>query len=163
MKKLFLILFAIIPFVINAQDEDWDDPIFYNDFIVEQQTDLMTLILEMNTALETGTAEEVYTALNQLQERTARAIDELDNMPCHKGDCEMIDAARKLFAFYALIFEDDYNKMIKLALKTELTDVELTEFSEIQSGIVTREAALDEAFLGAQKRFADKNGFTLSE
>lgn len=160
--KLVLVPLALLFFIsTHAQTITvLTDAVSYNDFVIRQQdnigADIRALVEVVNDV--TSTKDDAYKALRKLQATIAGSIANLEGLQTLEPDFGFKDKSIILFKFYKKISENSYVEMVD-ELYSDAPDVDKIE--RIQIEIETEEAPLDDAFLGAQKKFAAHHGITL--
>ncbi|HBS86501.1 MAG: hypothetical protein A2W91_19990 [Bacteroidetes bacterium GWF2_38_335] len=147
----------------ETEESQFASPIEYNDFIVGEQEKLMSIIIELNAAFNTGDEATLRDLLSQLQKQSDESLKAIQGVKDYDGDTKLRDAAEDLFKFYKDLFNKEYPMMIDLYLDTTNYEENESKLLEIRDGIVERESKLDEAFYNAQQEFATKHQMTLTE
>lgn len=163
MKSLFTTLLFLVAFATNAQ-KSFKTAIEYNDFIVDQQTEIGMKILDFNKVVSTTiNYDTLMMALKEIDRTIDKSIKNLKGLTPFEKETEMKTAALNLFQFYKRIMGNEYKEMIKILSKGTYTDEDNTRMAEILDKVVKDENAFDETYQNAQKKFASKYGFSLQE
>lgn len=159
-----ILLFVLSYSTANAQTT-FTTGIQYNDFIVAEQLKIGDLIAKFNDFIGAGSFSEAKSLLSGEMKAQARlSIGKIKKMPAYNGDVKLRDTAIALFTFYMNCFDKQYPEMLEIVAKGEsMTTADSDRLDVILQDIIKTENGLDEAFANAQKAFAEKNGFTLSE
>lgn len=163
MKYALTIFLLFVVFTTNAQ-KSFKTAISYNDYIVEQQTAIGLKILDFNKVVNvTVNYDTLMMALKEIDKTIDKSLKNLKNTIAFEKETELKTSALNLFQFYKRIMNNEYKEMIKILSKGEYSEEDSAKMSEILDKVVKDENAFDATFLDAQKKFAEKYGFTLQE
>ena len=160
------ILFSCLLLIgISVQAQTYPTAVSYNDAIVNIQNTIANSIIRFNEALsvESATMEQTLPYYSDLITTTEAAIVNVRNLPAFEGDTLLRESAEDLFEFYASCFKNEYQTILTLFFKPDMTAEEYDQMTALLNDISTREAVYDLSFQNAQYLFALKNGFTLEE
>lgn len=137
------------------------EPVKYNDYIVDQQNLIGGKLLEMIQVLNKSesTQDEATASLEMVKATITQALSNLDILSPIE-DFGVKQDANDLFLFYQRTAQTKYPLIIS-QLYSASPDVD--EIDKVLAEITTEEKGLDDAFLGAQQKFAAANNFTLEE
>lgn len=163
MKKIVItFLFIAISFLINAQSSvNYTNAVKFNDAIVDYQMGIKKYMDTFINAVvsknfEAGEIERIN-FIKSSKEKTASVNLMKGNF---KGADEFRKAAIALFNFYALCGENEF-KELAILFKGKFTEEDIKKIKALQDAITQKEKEFDAAFLGAQKKFAELNGFKI--
>ena len=144
--------------------ESFGDPIDFNDYIIEQQTKIMRLVLELSNSDAMATdMKKARKMLAKIDEQTHRSIDNLNAVEPYEGGEDLLKAAKDLFRFYGEDMIDSYKELMDIAEKgrENITDADIESIDQIVAEITEKEKGLDNAFASAQQAFARQHGFRI--
>lgn len=140
----------------------YKNPVEYNDYIVNRQTDLMKKVVEFGKVADVS-LDSAEALLKKSVRETAKMIEEIKGMPAYKGDSALRNAAVNSFSFYKKIFEKDYMDILNIRKKGEenITEEDVAAANAIVEKISKEEEGLDKAFKNAQQDYAEKHKMKL--
>jgi len=163
MRNALTVLLFIIVYSTNAQ-KTFKTAIAYNDYIVEQQTSIGLKILDFNNVVSaTVNYDTLMISLKEIDKAIDVSLKNLKNTVAFEKETELKTAALNLFQFYKRIMSNEYKEMVKIISKGEYSEKDDARMAELLEKVVKDENAFDATFLGAQKKFAEKYGFTLEK
>ena len=137
-------------------------PIEYNDAIIDEQTDISRLMIEMANAFSSDLMESEKYRI-KLARQCEVSVDKIKKMPDYKGNTRFRDAGVALFSFYKNISEKEYMEMIAILQKEQIDESDYEKLAQIEQQIGLREEPLDEEFQEAQQAFAKEHNLSLYE
>jgi hypothetical protein len=164
-RQLFTLLLALFLYVSgSAQSSDRkviQEPVKYNDYIVDQQNLIGGKLLELFQVFNNpeSSQSEATASLEFVNAAIEQALANLSVLSPIE-DLGVKQAATDLFLFYRQTMQSKYPLLIN-QVYSSAPDVE--EINRIMAEITNEEKGLDEAFLGAQEKFAAANNFKLEE
>jgi hypothetical protein len=133
----------------------------YNEYIMENQKDIVNVFLEFGKAVEND-LDSADRTLDKGVKISDKALFNLKGMPAFKGDSAFRNAAIQSFEFYGYIIANEYRQIISIRRKgVNQTDEDFAFLNGLPELIGKREEKYDRAFHNAQKAFADKNNLSL--
>jgi hypothetical protein len=162
MKKLFITA-SISLFVLTSFNMPKMEPVEYNDAIINEQTKISKVMLDMAGAFGTDINKaEIYRKV--LVKQCELSIETTKKLPPYDGSTKFRDAGVALYSFYKAISEKEYKEMIDILKKgSEITEDDITTLTNLEKQIGEKEIALDDAFQLAQVEFAKKYNLQLEE
>lgn len=155
MRNVLLIVAFI--FTANAFANN-NDAVLYNDRIIAEQNKIGLTLLTFS-----GNPNEF--SLSSVTTQVDKSLDVLKGMKAFDGDKEFLISAKALFKFYKSISKNEYLKILQIIEnKKRYTQEEVgIKIDLLTKSIAQQEDPLDAAFQSAQKKFANKYGFTLTK
>lgn len=164
MKKLLGIFIILLPlYTLQAQKTTFNTAIEFNNYIVAQQSCVLTALNQLNEAIESGTDAEAWASYDNLLLATETSIFNAQNLEPYQGGNNLHISLNALLKYYYFTFKTEYNRLITLQLKDNRTDAEEAELLQILERIATNQIPFDSDFFDAKQSFATLNGFTLPE
>lgn len=162
---LSLLTFIILANNCSAQLKKFETAVAYNDYIITEQVKIGKVIQEFNNAItataDTNAIHKIRVAIKDQADSSVKAVK---LMQPYKGDTILKRASINLFVFYSKIAGNEYARLIRLFYNSKLSNEEMQkQLGVILKAVTEEEAALDKNFSDAQKAFALKHGFTLTE
>lgn len=161
-KWLAMLAFLFVSFALKAQSYQ-KDPVLYNDKIVNAQNAIGREILTFVDFMGQADWEGAENQLSGIISVTDEKILEIGKMTGYKGSITLRDAALDLFKFYNRTFKTDYQEILQILKKDELTEEDQGKLGEIINHITEEEGHFDEKFRNAQTTFATTHNITLIE
>lgn len=165
--KLILSLFSFLLFTSNcdAQVKKFETAVAYNDFIITEQLKIGKALQEFNNTFSATTDSNIiHKARIAIKTQADSSVKQVKLMQPYKGDTALRKASVSLFTFYAKAATNEYAQVIHIYYNDKLSSEEKRKQLEAIIKIITdTEAGLDKNFGDAQKTFAAKHGFTLTE
>lgn len=163
MKKFLLVLIVMLPFLsVQAQKTTFTTATDFNDFLINEQLRVQAALNNLNATLEAGTDEAVWDAYEDLIAVTESSIEDVQNLVPYEGGNNLHISFNALLKFYLVTFKTDYNQILTLLLKEEVTEEDNAKVASILEKIASGEASYDANFAAAQESFASLHGFTLT-
>lgn len=163
MKTLFTLLTLSFIFLQSCKPEKTMTAIEYNDAIINEQTKITQLTLDLIKSLETDLdkCEEIRLATVTQCDTSIAVIKRIENF---EGGEAFKNSALDMIQFYKDVYSKEFKDMIVLLKKGEnITPEDINSFTEMNENISSREKALEATFKKAQTEFAAKNNFTIGE
>lgn len=135
----------------------------YNDAIINEQTKITQLTLDLIKSLETDLdkCEEIRLATVTQCDTSIAVIKRIENF---EGGEAFKNSALDMIQFYKDVYSKEFKDMIVLLKKGEnITPEDINSFTVMNENISSREQALEATFKKAQTEFAAKNNFTIGE
>lgn len=166
MKAIYCLLFAC--FLAGnsfAQPIRFDKANEYNDFIIGEQTKVGQAIKEFMTVnAESNDSTVIHNARNKIAIQADSAIARLKRLVGFRGDTAFKGSSMRLFGFYASTARVQYAQLVRYSFRTDKNDEALKkEMMAVVNLVIESEKKFDSEFSQAQKAFAAKNNFTLTE
>ncbi len=160
-----LLIFILLTNHCEAQVKKFETAVAYNDFIIAEQIKIGKVIQEFNTIFTSSKDTNIiHKARIAIKSQADSSVKQVKLMQAYKGDTVLKKAAINLFAFYGTAAANEYAWLISLSFNTKLNNAELGKQMEtILKTITDTEAVVDKNFADAQKAFAAKHGFKLTE
>lgn len=157
MKQVFYLLIGFLC-ITNMYAQHDVAAIEYNNKIVNEQTKIGEAILSFSSNPNAF-------SLAKLKEQAESSMSIIKKMKAYKDDKQLLSAAKDMFKFYISISKNDYKELLYLVENKEKYESnELTrKLNTLVKNISAKEIPLDNAFQSAQKKFAEKYGFTLQK
>jgi len=162
MKKLFFTA-SLSLFILTSFNMPKMTPVEYNDAIINEQTKISKVMLDMAGAFGTDINKaEIYRKV--LVKQCVLSIETTQKLPAYDGSTKFRDAGVALYTFYKSISEKEYKEMIDILRKgSEITEADITKLTSLEQEITVKETPLDDAFQAAQTEFAKKYDLLLEE
>lgn len=146
-----------------GQQNRFTDAFKYNDFIVEEQTQIGKTIKAFNDAFTTATDSAVmHSKRRDIVNQANKSYKQLQMTEPFKGDTSLIKHAKALFSFYAKIATSEYSKILDVLYNKNSTQQQKNEQLQALIDTVTeQEKQYDANFLNAQDAFAKKYNIAL--
>jgi hypothetical protein len=163
--KLALLLTLLLTNNCEAQLKKFETAVAYNDYIVEEQLKIGKMIQEFNNIF--GSSDDtlvIHKARIAIKNQADSSVKHIKLMQPYKGDTALKKATISLFSFYAKAAVNEYTQLLRIFYNTQINSEEKRKQLEtIIKTITDTEAVIDKNFADAQKAFAAKHGFTLTE
>jgi hypothetical protein len=148
----------------NAGEREFYTAIEYNDFIVDQQNQVIQKMVILTKSYDEGTPAEVKMNFNKLVEQAEQCSANIDQLSDFDGDSSLRSEAKNLFGFYNQIFHNQYKKMVDIFLKgPDASDSDIMELNEIVQEVRKKEDSLNQKLGKVQVSFARKFEFDFSD
>ncbi len=163
LRKLVLLLSFVV--VSNLKAQTFSTPVAYNDYIVNSQNELVSLLLVFNEQVAADGAEKdsLLALADQMTLKAESLVSRVQAMSDYEGNWDLRNSALELFQFYVRTFSNEYREMIELIFATELDEATLTKLNEILEKVTNAETYYDNKFAEAQQAFAKKHNIELIE
>jgi len=144
----------------RSGDITFDNPIEYNDFIVDQQNVIIEHMIELSNSYDNGKRDTIQDAFNCLVIACDSSKALIDNLTAYENDSTLKISASELFNFYSSIFHKEYKEMLDIFLKGELaSDSEISRLNNIVTYVREKEEDLNLKLTASQHSFSQKYGF----
>jgi hypothetical protein len=144
----------------RSGDKQFHDPVEYNDFVVDQQNNILRRIIRLNELYDRAEEQAIRLQFDSLVLETDASLGKLTALTPFDGDSAVKVEAVKLMRFYHRIFRNEYKRILEIFLKGETaSDVEVEEMSRIVEKLGEDEMLLHQALAKAQEQFARKHRF----
>jgi hypothetical protein len=148
----------------KAGDREFYSAIEYNDFIVDQQNQVIQKMVSLTNSYDEGTPAEVKMNFNNLVKQAEQCSANIDQLSDFDGDSTLKREARNLFGFYNRIFHNEYKKMVDIFLKgPNASDSDIVELNTIVQDVRKKEDSLNQKLGNVQVAFARKFEFEFSD
>lgn len=137
------------------------EPVKYNDYIVDQQNLIGNKLLGLNQVMGNpeATKDDALAAIEQIKAAIEQALLNTGNLSPIE-DMGLKKAAIDLFHFYQRTMQTKYPALIN-QVYSDTPDTDL--INTLLGEVTAEEKGYDDAFLGAQSKFASANNFSLEE
>lgn len=162
MKNILIVLLSTVSLIVHAQTK-FEEPIAYNDFIVEEQTKIGEQILAFMDEFSAGTYESTMAKHAELLAQIKSSIQAIDHLDAFKGNTRLKTASLSLFKFYLSICEKEYARMAELLFSEDYSEDDQKELMRLADEVAAKEVAYDSEFELAQTEFANEHGISLEE
>lgn len=140
----------------------FNNAIEYNDYIINQQNLIVERIDAYISNISDGDKNSTLVSLKELIKTIDQSLINLKNIGPYESNSAFRDAAIDLFEFYKSVAMNEYNEIVDIRFKEELTDEDYNRLQEIVDQISAKEKLVDDKFINSQKAFANEFGFILS-
>jgi len=148
----------------RAADRDFYSPIEYNDYIVDQQNEIIHDMVTLTNSYDTGSPTEIRTNFKKLTLQAELCSDNISKLSDYDGDSTLKCEAKKLFGFYNQIFHNEYRRMVEIFLKgANASDQDITELNIIVQEVRKKEEILNKELEAVQVAFSRKFQFEFSD
>ena len=161
--KYILPLFAFSFLLLQSCATDSQKALAYNDAIINEQSKIITLSLDLVETMDTDISKckDIRLAIIKQCDKSLAAINKLEGF---EGSDRLKNAAIKLFSFYKEIYSDEYKKMFEILDKGEnITEEDLAYIQQMEVDVTEKEEKLDKEFADAQQELATKFNFQMEE
>ncbi len=160
-----MLTFILLIHNCDAQIKKFETAVAYNDFIIAEQAKIGKVIQDFNNILSSTTDTNiVHKARKAIKDQADSSVKQVRLMQSYKGDTTLKKASIDLFAFYANAAANEYAQLIRIFFNAKLSSAEISKQLEVIIKTITdAEAIVDKNFADAQKAFAAKHGFRLTE
>lgn len=144
--------------------QSFDSPVDYNNFIVEQQTAVVTLSMEyisMSVHSEDERAIEAKRA--DVVKQLKKSISDVNKAEGYKGDTRLKSEAIDVFELYLQTYTDDFNEAELLKKDRESSFLAMEKYFKAQDRAEKKLALASDQFTRAQKSFANKHDLLIEE
>lgn len=163
--KRILIVVAGLSFSVTlfGQMNRFADAVKYNDFIVDQQTQIGKTIQAFNDAFaNTSDTAVLHSKRRDIVSQANQSVKQLQTTEPFKGDTSLIKHAKALFSFYATIATNEYRQMLDVLFNKNTTQQQKNEqLQALITKVTEQEKQYDAGFLNAQNAFAKKYNIDL--
>lgn len=156
--SLCLLLLLVAPASL-AQQKKFSNAVQYNDYIVQQQQNILTVMNAFNETVGKGEKPAIDAARLRVVAESRTAAKNVRQMAPFKGQTTFRDAAVSLFDFYVKVTSTTYVEMIDLMF-SERED-RADKINALVANITEDEKKYDEKFLSSQQAFAKAHDFRL--
>lgn len=162
MKNTLLLSFCFLMFASGLFSQN-SKAIEYNDKIIDEQSKIILLTLEVVEFMDTDLDKSEKKRLEAVKQ-IDKSILVIEQMGAFEGNNELRSSSLELFKFYKKIFAEEYKVILDILKKGEnITEEDITVISEFYNTISEEEFILDEKLEKAQGQFAEKYGFEIEE
>ena len=152
----------------TSADDDTSAKVFssavrYNDFIINNQTNVYKKIVDLVNCMETCDDKELKKSYNAFGDEAKYALKQIKRLGDFGGNTDFRDRAIALFNFYIEVFENSYKELIDMIIKGDITAKDEARINVIVQDVSEKETKLDQAFQNAQQKFATDNNMTIIE
>lgn len=138
--RLFLLI-ACTCFSLACAAQDFENPGVYNEYINQQQENVVKKFLSYNSAVAHGkSARKVEKQRTKLMDEVNESRMNISGMPSFKGDKSFRDSAVSFLKLYYNVLNEDYSKIVNM------------------EEIAEQSYDLMEAYLMAQEKVSEKLG-----
>lgn len=164
-RVLYFLCFILLTNNCDAQVKKFTTAVAYNDFIVGEQVKIGKVIQEFNNTFTSSTDTNVIQkARIAIRSQADSSVKQVKLMQPYKGDTALRKTSINLFTFYSKAAAVEYTQLIRISYNDKLSNEEKrNQLEAIIKTITDAEAIVDKNFADAQKAFAAKHGFTLTE
>jgi len=142
---------------------EFTNPVAYNEYIIKEQTKIISHILAVNRAMEQN-APQVQVLLQKGLMTTDSSLKTLQALPGFKGDTTLKNRALSNFSFYRKLFATAYPRILSIYAKGDsITPTDYQELQNLEQAISKQEFNLDQQLVAAQADFARRNKIPLLE
>lgn len=139
-----------------------DRAILYNDALVERQVEAGRLMQLFGEQLQKNRIRQAEKTLQEIQLTLQQHLKALEATAPFEGETDLRDALAELFRLYHSVAQNEYQAILAEYRSAEVTGkLQKERVEKILEDIKNREAQADALFLGKQKEFAARYGFSL--
>lgn len=164
MKRILILMAGLIlSATLFGQLNRFAEAVKYNDFIVDQQTQIGKAIQAFNDAF-TNTADTavIHGKRRDIINQANQSVKQLQMTEPFKGDTSLLKHAKALFSFYAKIANNEYRQMLDVLFSKNSTQQQINEqLMALLDKVSVQEKLYDANFLNAQNAFAKKYNIAL--
>jgi hypothetical protein len=142
---------------------EFSSSVRYNDFIINNQTNVYRKIVELVDCMEKCDDKELKAKYTEFGDEAKYSLKQIKRLSAFGGNTDFRDRAIELFEFYIEVYENSYKELIDMIIKGDVTEKDQARMNKIVEEVSTKEAKLDNAFQTAQQKFADDNGMQIIE
>lgn len=161
--KYILPLFAFAFMFLQSCGTDSQKAIEYNDAIINEQTKIIDLTLELVEMMDTDIekCKDIRLEIVQQCDKSLVAIKALEGF---EGSEKLKNSAIDLFTFYKKIYSNEYKQLFEILDKGEnITEEDLAYIENMEVDVTKQEEKYDKAFADAQQELATKFNFMIEE
>jgi hypothetical protein len=138
----------------------FDNPIEYNDFIIDQQNVIIEHMIALSRSYDKGEHDTIQEAFKSLVNACDSSRALIHNLTAYENDSTLKISAAELFNFYSNTFHKEYKEMLGIFLKGELaSDTEILRLNNIVAYVRLKEEELNIKLTASQHSFSQKYGF----
>lgn len=165
MKYLLLIgIFLSISTTAIAQSFNTEDPVTYNNYIVAEQSELMSKVVEyIVETVHNNNYREVESKRLEVIGQIEMSINKLKQMAPFKGDSQMKDEALAVFKLYREAYVNDYSQINMLKKDRESSFKAMEMYFNAQDQAEEKLQQTAQKFTLAQQEFAKNNNMKIAE
>ena len=167
MKKLFFKLPLYFLFFITSaysQDQLIEKASDYNNFIVDEQNQLILRIIDYNISnIYNNNAEENNQKRLEIIRQIDASIEKLNSLPPFKGDAKLRDEAFVVFTLYKEACDVEFNEINTLRKERENSFESMRNYLHAQNKAEVKLKEAGEKFIKAQQEFARKHKITIKD
>lgn len=161
MRNNFLIFLIVLSPMFVSGQLTFTTGVEYNDYIVEQQTNVGNAINNLMNSMDLDSAS-VWYYYNTGLEATKVSLDNIQRMPVFNNNANFKNASQELFQYYFDVFSVEFKEFVKIYTNTSIPyDKKMELLNPLLETIGTREVTFDGNFAKAQQEFATENNFDL--
>lgn len=152
----FALFFLALALVLSSGcDNRAEQAAAYNDRVVSLQTDLVTRLNALDSALNNLDTEQAERLRLELLERLNVHFTALDSFGSFEEDTELIEASKNLFTAYSKVVSTDYARFIALMSlpDTQFTTDAQEEAFKLEKRLISQVDSAHEAFRLRQEAF----------
>lgn len=156
-----LLFFSIAGF---SQQEPVEKASDYNNFIVDQQNQLILRIIDYNISnIHNNNAEENNQKRLEIIRQIEASIEKLNSLPPFKGDSKLRDEALLVFTLYKTTCDVEFNEINSLRKERETSYESMRSYLNTQDKVEEKLKEAGEKFIKAQHDFARKHKITIKD
>jgi len=164
MKKTFIfgIIIIITAFTGCKPKRDpsktyFDTPSEYNDFIVNNQKEVMSSFEDFATAVNRSDKDSMSFFRKTLINRNQLAMDNVGKLADYKGDTIFRAAAMDLFKYIDFACDNELKQIVDIASKdSTITEEDVELIHNLSQTYTLQEKEKNDALIAAQAKFAKK-------
>jgi len=138
-------------------------PVAYNDFIVDQQNEIIQKMVKLNELYQKGTNKEISWHYKELIACTDSNLKKITLLTPYENDSTLKLRAFNLITYYSKIFHHEYKEVVDVFLEGYTpSDDEMERIYNIIQEVKKNETELNAQLSQAQIAFAKKHGFEFS-
>lgn len=160
MKTIYTFLVLLLLLNVSCDTTPKMTALEFNDAIINEQTDIVKVMLEFSSTIETN-IEEADNVRKQIISQCDSSLMKISALQDIEGGIEFKNAGIALFNFYKDMSKSEYHKILEILEKENINDEDLDELTKIQTTIESKEKQVDTRFQAAQTNFAKLNNLKI--
>jgi len=161
MRKLSILIFALLGVIIVSCNSKTEEAIEYHDSIIIEHIAIQHKFDSLDASFVNYNPDEMQTSWQEAKEQTELSIKTVKELGGFNGKDKFQKSALEFFELYNTVLNNYYSKMIDIYSipDEEYTEADEAQFAELNDSMRNIYFPAFEAFKADQLKFADEYGF----